>query len=59
MGWEIRDGQRCRVVEKSVLLKWWRERMKNDPAHQYRLRAQRNAEAAQGDLRRGSADRAP
>ena len=40
MGWEIRDGQRVRVVDETVLLAWWRERLRNWPAHQYRLRAQ-------------------
>lgn len=38
MGWEIRDGQRCRVVDEKVLLKWWRQRLANDPAHQWRMR---------------------
>ncbi|MCT1363947.1 hypothetical protein [Microbacterium sp. p3-SID131] len=38
MSWEIREGQKVRVVEKSVLLAWWRERMKNDPVYQINLR---------------------
>lgn len=38
MQWEIRDGQRCRVVDEKILRKWWRDRMKNDPVHQARLR---------------------
>jgi len=46
MGWETRDGQRVRVVELTVLLAWWRQRLKNDPVHQQRLRAKRAAEAA-------------
>lgn len=46
MGWETRDGQRVRVVELTVLLAWWRQRLKNDPVHQQRLRAMRAAEAA-------------
>jgi len=45
MGWEVRDGQRVRVVELTVLLAWWRQRLKNDPVHQQRLRAKRAAEA--------------
>lgn len=48
MGWAVRDGQRIRVVDEEVLLAWWRERLKNDPAHRYRLRAQiAREEAAQ------------
>ena len=38
MSWEIREGQKVRVVEESVLLAWWRERMKNDPVYQINLR---------------------
>jgi hypothetical protein len=41
MSWDIRDGQRCRVVDEEVLLAWWRQRMQNWPAHQYRMRAAR------------------
>ncbi|SDR71951.1 hypothetical protein [Microbacterium paraoxydans] len=44
MSWEIREGQKVRVVEESVLLAWWRERMKNDPVYQINLR-KRLAEA--------------
>lgn len=47
MGWETRDGQRCRVVDEKVLLKWWRTRLANDPAHQYRMRAKRLAQTPQ------------
>lgn len=46
MGWEIRDGQRVRVVELDVLLAWWRQRLKNDPVHQQRLRSKQAADAA-------------
>lgn len=49
MGWEVRDGQRVRVVELDVLLAWWRQRLKNDPVHQQRLRAKRAADAAAQD----------
>lgn len=38
MSWQERGGQRMRVVEEQVLLKWWRERMQSWPPHQYRLR---------------------
>lgn len=38
MTWEVRDGQRCRVVDEQVLLAWWRQRLVNDPVHQQRLR---------------------
>lgn len=37
MGWDIRGGHRVRVVEETVLLECWRERMKSDPIHQKRL----------------------
>lgn len=40
MSWEIRDGQRCRVVDEDTLLAWRRDRLKNDPVHQQRLRKQ-------------------
>lgn len=33
------DGRRFRVVEESVLLKWYRERMTASPVHFYRMRA--------------------
>lgn len=39
MGWDTRDGQRVRVVEEDVLLAWFRQRLQNWPAHQYRMRA--------------------
>lgn len=38
MGWEIREGQRYRVVRKAILQKWWRERMTADPVWQNKLR---------------------
>lgn len=38
MGWQTRDGQRHRVVDETVLKKWWRERMTADPVWQARLR---------------------
>lgn len=41
MDWDVRGGQKVRVVELSVLLRWWRQRLKNDPIHQQRLRAQK------------------
>lgn len=43
MDWDVRGGQRVRVVELSVLLRWWRQRLKNDPIHQQRLRVQKRA----------------
>ena len=49
MGWEVREGQSVRVVELEVLLAWWRQRLKNDPVHQQRLRAKRAAQAAARD----------
>lgn len=38
MGWGMFEGQRCRVVDEEVLLAWWRDRLRNDPVHQQRLR---------------------
>lgn len=39
MGWELRDGQRVRVVDEEVLLAWFRGRLAADPVHQARMRA--------------------
>lgn len=39
MSWDTREGQHVRVVDEDTLLAWWRQRLNNDPAHQYRLRA--------------------
>lgn len=47
MGWERRNGQMVRVVDEQVLLKHWRQRLKNWPPHQYRLRKLRQQEAAE------------
>ncbi|MBS1674377.1 MAG: hypothetical protein JSS74_10475 [Actinobacteria bacterium] len=33
-----RDGQMVRVVEKSILQAWFRERLMNWPTHRWRLR---------------------
>ena len=41
----LRDGKR--YVEEETLLAWWRERLNNWPAHQYRLRKLRRH--AEGD----------
>ncbi|GAA3948026.1 hypothetical protein [Microbacterium soli] len=41
MGWEMRDGQRHRVVDERILKTWWRERMTADPVWQARLRKMR------------------
>ncbi|MBY6061613.1 WhiB family transcriptional regulator [Microbacterium esteraromaticum] len=39
MEWRTDDvGQRFRVVEESVLLSWWRDRLKASPVHFYRMR---------------------
>ncbi|ALJ20389.1 hypothetical protein AOA12_10900 [Microbacterium sp. No. 7] len=55
MSWDTRDGQRVRVVDEAVLLAWWRQRLRNDPAHRYRLRALRARETgAHGPTRRDS-----
>ena len=39
MTWEMRDGQRMRVVEEETLLKWHRERLMAWPTHRWRMRA--------------------
>ncbi|WP_157540803.1 WhiB family transcriptional regulator [Microbacterium sp. XT11] len=40
MEWRVDEGgQRYRVVEESVLLAWWRDRMNASPVHFYRMRA--------------------
>lgn len=46
MSWDVRDGQRVRVVDERVLLAWWRERLRNDPVHQLRMR--KHQEGIQG-----------
>lgn len=38
MSWEVRDGQRVRVVDKAVLQEWLRARLRAWPPHQYRMR---------------------
>lgn len=38
MSWDIREGQRVRVVEERILLAWFRARLTAWPPHQYRLR---------------------
>lgn len=38
MGWQVREGQRHRVVEEATLKAWWRDRMAADPVWQARLR---------------------
>lgn len=51
MGWETRDGQRVRVVEEAVLLKWWRERLESWPPHQQTLRVRLRLEAEADETR--------
>lgn len=39
MQWRVDDaGQRVRVVDETVLLAWWRDRMQASPVHFYRMR---------------------
>lgn len=45
MTWEIRQGQRVRVVDEDLLFATLRDRLDAWPSHQYRLR-RRRAEAA-------------
>lgn len=53
MSWGKRDGQNVRVVELRVARAWFRERRKNDPITQQRIRAEkRREEAAHGSTRR-------
>lgn len=47
MRWEIQHGQKVRVVDEEVLLRWWRDRLDGWPAHQYRLRRIHAAAAAE------------
>lgn len=42
-----------RVVEERILLRWWRDRMKAWPPHQYRLRRARLEEQAEVELESG------
>ena len=46
MSWEVREGQRVRVVDEETLLKWWRDRLTAWPVHQQRLRKMRAEEEA-------------
>lgn len=41
MTWESRNGQRVRVVEKTVLQAWFRQRLSSNPAHQWKMRTLR------------------
>ncbi len=45
MTWEIRHGQKVRVVDEDLLFSTLRNRLDANPAHQYRMR-RRRAEAA-------------
>lgn len=47
MDWATRDGQKVRVVEESVLLGWWRDRLRNDPANKWRMRRKAAERASQ------------
>ena len=38
MTWEIRDGQHVRVVEKTEVQRCFRERLRANPAHRWRMR---------------------
>lgn len=38
MGWDVREGQRCRVVDEEVLLAWYRARLMNWKAWQAQMR---------------------
>ena len=38
MNWDTRRGQRVRVVREDVLLAWWRDRLRNNPVHQQKMR---------------------
>lgn len=49
MRWEERNGQQVRVVLESVLLAWWRQRLRNDPVHQQRMRVLRASQNGSQD----------
>lgn len=51
MSWDVRNGQRVRVVDEAILLAWWRGRLLADPVHLARMRAL----AIQHELHRDSA----
>lgn len=44
LGWKTIDGQRTRVVREDVLMATFREKLKNDPSHQAKLRRIRREE---------------
>jgi hypothetical protein len=59
MSWRVgSDNQRERVVDEEVLLKWFRERLKNSPAHYYRMRAIAREHGLPEPARPESVDRA-
>ncbi|WP_292694263.1 MULTISPECIES: hypothetical protein [unclassified Microbacterium] len=38
MTWDLRQGQKVRVVDEDVLFAWLRDRLDAWPSHQYKLR---------------------
>lgn len=57
--WHVYEGgQRCRVIDEAVLLKWFREKLKNSPAHYYRMRAIAREHGLPEPARPESVDRA-
>lgn len=47
MTWEDRDGQRVRVIEKTILQRWFREWLVNNPAHHRQMPTLRKRNAEQ------------
>jgi phage terminase Nu1 subunit (DNA packaging protein) len=47
MTWDLRHGQKVRVVDEDVLFAWLRDRLDAWPSHQYRLRRLQAAAATQ------------
>lgn len=48
MTWDLRHGQKVRVVDEDVLFAWLRDRLDAWPSHQYRLRRLQAAAASNG-----------
>lgn len=46
MTWDLRHGQKVRVVDEDVLFAWLRDRLDAWPSHQYRLRRLQAAAAS-------------
>jgi len=50
MTWDLRHGQKVRVVDEDVLFAWLRDRLDANPAHQYAMRRRRLEATANGTV---------